>query len=156
MPDLGKFHVADPGATIRYDYCPPASGDHYNIAGVAPMPAAIYPPATERAPGFWVHNLEHGYTVALYRCPSGQLGVGECISQAEYNQLEQFFNQAPRPPVSACPKKLVVARFDEMSSDFALLAWDRVLLLDEFDIDKAMTFTEQWTEHVAAPEATTC
>lgn len=154
--DLGQFHVVDPGATITYDYCPPASGEHYNIANVAPMPPDAYPPAQERSPGFWVHNLEHGYTVVLYRCPSGQLGVGDCISQAEYDQLEQFVEQAPAPEVSACPRKALVVRFDEMNTKFSVLAWDRALLMDEFDLDTAVTFAEQWTEHVGVPEPLAC
>lgn len=156
LTDLGQFHVVNPGETIRYDYCPPASGEHYNIANVAPMPVAVYPPAQERAPGYWVHNLEHGMTVVLYRCPSGQLGVGDCVSREDMAQMEAFFNQAPAPTVAACPKKAIVARFDSMTTDFAVLAWDRALLMDEFDLTKALTFAQQWTEHVGVPEPLAC
>ncbi len=148
--------MVDPGQTITYDYCPPGSGEHYNLAGRAPMPPAVYPPAEERAPGYWVHNLEHGYTVVLYRCPSGQLGVGDCISQAEFDGLEAFFAAGPAPVVSACPTKVMAARFDEMSTDFAVMAWDRALLMDEFDLDKALLFAEQWMEHDAVPEVNAC
>lgn len=148
--------MVDPGRTITYDYCPPASGDHYNLAGQAPMPPGIYTPAQERSPGYWVHNLEHGYTIVAYRCPSGQLGVGDCISQAEYDQLEEFVAQAPQPEVSSCPRKALVVRFDGMNTSLAMLAWDRVLLMDEFDLDTALTFAEQWTEHVGVPEPLAC
>jgi hypothetical protein len=50
----------------------------------------------------------------------------------------------------------MVARFDGMSTDFALLAWDRALLTDEFDLDTALLFAEQWMEHDAAPENNSC
>jgi hypothetical protein len=153
---MGAFHVVDPGQTITYDYCPPASGEHYNLAGRAPMQPRVYPPTQEHSPGYWVHNLEHGYAVVLYRCPSGQLGVGDCISEAEFDQLEAFFAQAPPPEVSTCPTKVMAARFDSMETDFAVLAWDRALLLDEFDLDKALTFAEQWMEHVGVPEVNAC
>jgi hypothetical protein len=156
VADLGAFHVGDPGTRISYDYCPPASGRHYNVAGQAPMPPAAYQPAQDRAPGYWIHNLEHGFTVLLYRCPSGQLGVGECITRDEMAQLEAWYDQVPAPQVSNCPKKVMVARFDQMSSDFALVAWDRVLLMDQFDLDTALLFDQQWTEHEAVPERGSC
>ena len=153
---MGLFHEPDPGRRISYDYCPPGSGDHYNLGGRAPMPAAVYPPGQQHAPGFWVHNLEHGYVAALYRCPSGQLGVGDCITRAEFEQLEQFFADSPAPQLAACPRKAVVVRFDSMNSDFALVAWNRALMMDEFNLDTALTFAQQWMEHVAVPENQGC
>jgi len=155
--DMGRVHVPT-GQPITFQYCPPASGPHYNQAGVAPMPPAVYQPAQERAPGYWVHNLEHGYVVVLYRCPSGQLGQGDCITREELSQLEAFHAQAPDPPVSTCPNKTMVARFDSMTTRFAYLAWDRVLLVDEFDLEQALTFAEQWMEYdpIVLPERQAC
>ncbi|HWH36528.1 MAG TPA: DUF3105 domain-containing protein [Candidatus Limnocylindrales bacterium] len=157
--DLGRLHVPT-GQPVTYAYCPPASGPHYNSGqpNPAPMQPAVYPPAQERSPGYWVHNLEHGYIVLLYRCPSGQLGQGDCISRDELTQLERFFEQAPEPPYSTCPNKTMVARFDSMTSRFALLAWDRALLVDEFDLDQALTFAEQWMEYdpIVLPERAAC
>jgi hypothetical protein len=149
--------VTDPGTTIRYDYCPPASGEHFAvIPGVAPLPPAVYQPAQERVPGGWVHNLEHGFVAALYRCPSGQLGVGDCITREEMAELQAWFDQAPAPTNSSCAGKVLVARFDQMSTDIALLAWDRALLFDQFELDTALLFAQQWMEHVAAPEPLAC
>jgi hypothetical protein len=155
--DMGRLHVPT-GQPITFQYCPPASGPHYNQAGVAPLPPAVYQPAQERAPGYWLHNVEHGYVVVLYRCPSGQLGVGDCITRDELNQLEAFHAQAPQPPVSTCPSKTMVARFDSMTTRFAYLVWDRVLLVDEFDLDEALTFAEQWMEYdpIVLPERQAC
>jgi hypothetical protein len=155
--DLGRLH-APTGQPLTYQYCPPASGPHYNQPGAAPMPYTVYQPTQERAPGYWIHNLEHGSIVVLYRCPSGQLGQGDCITREELNQLEAFHAQAPEPPFSTCPNKTMVARFDSMETRFALLAWDRVLLVDEFDFDQAITFAEQWMEYdpIVLPERLAC
>ena len=56
------------------------------------------------------------------------------------------------PPAASRP---IVARFDEMSTPFAVLAWNRALLLDRFDLAQASAFAQQWTD-VTAPEADRC
>ena len=61
--------------------------------------------------------------------------------------MQAFYDQAPDSGTAACPTKVVVARFDQMEKPFALLAWGRALLLDEFDLDTALTFAQQWTNH---------
>jgi hypothetical protein len=53
--------------------------------------------------------------------------------------------------VNNCPKQALVARFDEMWTPFAVLAWNRALLLDTFDLEQASAFAQQWTD-VTAPE----
>jgi hypothetical protein len=154
--DLGRSHVRDPNTIIEYGFCPPTSGAHYNIAGRGPIRAGVYPANEERVPGGWVHNMEHGYVVALYRCPSGEVGQGDCISQSDLEQLESFFTQAPFSGNPSCPDKLVVARFDSMTTKFAVLAWDRALLTDTFDLDAALQFYQEWLDPQAAPEAGLC
>jgi hypothetical protein len=152
---LGRTHVAE-GSTITYGFCPPDSGNHYNDPPLGPVPAKVYGPASELPPGEWVHNLEHGYVVLLYRCPSGTPGTGDCISADEYAQLQSFWGQAPDSGVAACPNKVVVARFDSMTTRFAELAWGRALLFDNFSLDTANTFVQQWMDHDAVPERFTC
>ncbi len=149
--DLGVQHVPHP-QPITYGFCPPTSGAHYSGAGVGPIRPAFYPPTEERAPGGWVHNLEHGYVVALYSCPDG-----ECPTDAELNQLRRFTEEAPLSRVApSCPSKVLAARFDEMQTQFAMVAWGRALLMDEFDLDTALTFAEQWIDHEAVPERGAC
>jgi hypothetical protein len=100
-----------------------------------------------------VHNLEHGWVVLLYRCPSGQAGVGDCPTQAVLDQMRSWMDQAPANHVAiTCPKKVLVARFDSMDTPFAIVAWGRALLMDQFDLDTAVTFAQQWMEHDAVPE----
>jgi hypothetical protein len=48
QPDMGHVHVAV-GTQIRYTYCPPASGRHFNAAGAGPIRAQVYGPADQTA-----------------------------------------------------------------------------------------------------------
>ena len=151
--NLGAEHVRDPGETISYGFCPPSSGPHWNAPNLGPIRGQFYPPSQEQAPGGWVHNLEHGYVVALYRCTDD----GDCPSEAELEQLRRFVAEAPGSSFNpACTNKVLAARFDGMESRFALLAWGRALLMDEFDLDTAITFAEQWIDHAAVPERGLC
>lgn len=148
--DLGNRHVAV-GTALEYAYCPPASGNHFAARGAGPIPAGFYPPSSEESPGGWIHNLEHGYVVALYSCGAGG---SACPSTAELEVLQRFqASGPPTPGAQACgiPSKVLTARFDSMSARFALLAWNRVTLLDAFDPAAARTFATRWIDQ--APEA---
>ena len=145
--------MRDVNTVIKYAFCPPTSGDHFaadNNRG--PIRAAVYPKTEEQVPGGWIHNLEHGYVVALYRCS----GPDDCPSDAEMAQLQAFFDQAPVSINPSCPNKVIVARFDQMDTRFAMLAWGRALLVNEFDLDTALTFAQQWMDHEAVPERGQC
>ena len=50
--------------------------------------------------------------------------------------------------------KVIVLRFDEMdpSVNFAAVAWDRVLLQEELDGDRLLTFANQWQDGPQTPE----
>jgi len=151
-PDLGRQHV-QAGTTISYRFCPPTSGSHYSRAGLAPVRPGFYAPDADIGPGSWVHNLEHGYVVALYRCPDGA-----CPSEDVLADLRRFVNDGPQTAAAAncgITTKVVAARFDDMATPFALLTWDRALLIDTFDIGVANTFAERWMEK-AAPEPNNC
>jgi hypothetical protein len=153
---LGRTHVQT-GSTINYAYCPPTSGSHYLAQGRGPIPYQVYGPNEEKTPGGWIHNLEHGAVVMLYRCPSGVIGSGDCITQAEFDEMRTWFDNAPPNEVAAsCPDKVLVARFDSMETKFAQVAWGRALLTNDFDLDRASTFDQQWREHDAVPEASAC
>jgi hypothetical protein len=149
--DLGKNHVGQ-GTKVDYAYCPPASGSHYNIGGRAPLTRQFYPPTTELGPGNWIHNLEHGYVVLLYRGePSAEI----------LQQLQDIMSEAVPTEASAVTcgySKVIAARFDDMdpSVDFAAVAWDRQMLLEEFDKELLLTFANQWQDGPQTPEAGLC
>ncbi len=145
-PDLGNEHVPV-GTKVDYASCPPASGPHYAESGIAPVAPGFFDPGARVGPGNWIHNLEHGFVVALYRCIDGT-----CPSDDELNALRRFILNGPSTPTAtACgyQSKVIAARFDDMATPFALLAWQRVLLLDTFDDAAALDFASRWIETTA-------
>ena len=152
--DEGRRHVQT-GATTEYALCPPASGPHYiEGGGVAPLRPAYYEPGARIGPGNWVHNLEHGYVVALYRCTDGQCPADDVLSEFR----EFVINGPPTERATACgySSKVLAARFDDMATPFAMVAWDHVLLLDTFDASVGIEFARRWLEQPELPEGQGC
>lgn len=156
VSDLGRAHVRDTGQVIDYAYCPPASGQHWSIGGEAPAPRDFYRPEDTVAPQQWIHNLEHGFVMVLYSCGAdGQ----SCPTEAEFVELRKVYDETPTTDGAvACgvPNKVIVARFDDMTTKFAYVSWDRELLVDEVDSQQGITFAEQWTDPPSAPERGLC
>jgi hypothetical protein len=143
QPDMGRSHVAV-GDKVTFTYCAPASGNHYNRPGTAgPIPARVYGPSDTVLPQGWIHNLEHGGIVILYRGDSpGATPDGQA-------QLRALYDSFPNSPVCNIPKgenAPVIARFDQMSSPYQAIVWGRVLLLDTLDQAKILDFYNQWGE----------
>jgi hypothetical protein len=67
--------------------------------------------------------------------------------------LQQWFNDAPVD--ATCGVQAVVARFDSMTTRFAILAWNRALLVDSFDLSVADGLAQSWTD-ATAPEPAQC
>jgi hypothetical protein len=134
QPDMGHNHIGA-GEKVTYTYCAPASGNHVNRPGTAgPIPARVYGPGDSVIPQGWIHNLEHGGLVVLYRGDSpGATPDGQA-------QLRAF--QSAFPPVENCGP--VIARFDQMSTPFQALLWGRVLLMDSWDPALVTAFWNQW------------
>jgi hypothetical protein len=143
--DMSNPHI-NVGAFQRYLNCPPASGPHYNQAGVAgPIPAKFYGPDEALLPQNWVHNLEHGAVVILYSCDKGAC---DSATQAQLQQIPAGF---PNSPVCNLPPggnlAPVIARFEDMPHKFAALVWDRVLYQDTLDVDQIKAFYKNEGEH---------
>jgi hypothetical protein len=126
--DMGNTHVAGP--PVKYLFCPPASGNHMNVSNVAPAPARVYRPDDKVGPLNWIHNLEHGGLVILYRNDSpGATAAG-------LQAFRDYFDSFPPSPVCGIPGGTVspvIARFDDMPHPYAALVWDRVFYLDTWD-----------------------
>lgn len=151
--DLGAIHVP-PGSPLKYAYCPPTSGNHYNGPGQGPIRRDFYDAGSERTPGGWVHNLEHGWVVLAYRGGEGQAPSEEVLAQ-----LRTFYDTAPPSDVAGpcqSPNKLLVVRYDEMKTPFAMLAWGRALMMETFDPEKALAFYEQWVDDEGRSEMGLC
>jgi len=143
QPNMGAQHVAV-GTKVTYTYCAPASGNHFNAPGTSgPIPARVYGPNDQVLPQGWIHNLEHGAIVILYRGDSaGATADGQV-------QLHALYDNFPNSPVCNIPKGVlapVIARFDQMSTPFQAIVWGRVLPLDTLDQAKILAFYEQWAE----------
>jgi uncharacterized protein DUF3105 len=156
--DMGRNHQVAP--PFSYLFCPPASGPHYNQPGtLGPITPRVYKPDDKVGPPNWIHNLEHGAVVVLYRTD----GPGATADgMAAFNS---FFNSFPTsqlcqvPPHELSP---VIAPFNDMPHPFAALVWGRVLYMDTWDPDLVIRFYNTEAERldsngdlVAPPEDVT-
>lgn len=145
QPDMGRHHVSV-GEKVTYTYCPPASGAHDNASGAGPIAARLYGPNDTALPDGWVHNLEHGAMVILYRGRDGDPGITGDGQAA----LRTLFDGFPPSPVCGIAKGTsqgpVIARFDEMATPYAAIVWDRVLPLQTLDTAQILAFWQQWGE----------
>lgn len=126
--DMANSHVVSPPQT--YLYCPPASGNHYNGSGIGPIQPRVYKPEDKVGPANWVHNLEHGGLVVLYRNDSP--GATAAGLQA-FRDFSSALPPSPICKVATGQASPVVARFDDMPHPYAALVWDRVFYLDTWD-----------------------
>lgn len=139
QPDMGTSH--NTSSPQNYVYCPPASGPHYPSAPRGPIPARVYGPDEPAEPMGWIHNLEHGALVVLYRCAEGDAGCEEPTQR----QLRDLASTFPPSPICNIPAGTgnfgpVVARFDEMAWPYAALVWGRVLPLETLDTELVREF----------------
>ena len=141
--DMGRSHAVQ--VPQNYLYCPPASGTHLNAAGLGPIQPRVYKPDDKVGPPNWVHNLEHGGMVVLYRNDSpGATAAGQ-------QAFTQFFNSFPASPLCGIPAgqiSPVIARFDQMPHAYAAVVWDRVLYMDTWDPALAIRFYNEESERL--------
>jgi Protein of unknown function (DUF3105) len=143
QPDMGRLHVAT-GSEVTYTYCPPASGNHYNAAAVGPIAPRFYSVNDKTVPEGWIHNLEHGGMVLLYR------GDGPGATPDGQAQLKAFFASFPPSPVcgfaAGTQFSPVIAEFNDMKTPFAALVWGRALPLQTFDAAAILQFNATYAE----------
>ncbi|MCX6021430.1 MAG: DUF3105 domain-containing protein, partial [Chloroflexi bacterium] len=132
VADEGGGHV-DEGSVITYKNNPPASGPHYPRW-------ADYGVYEQTVPtGTWVHNLEHGAIVVLYRCPAAPASCSDVVGQ-----LKAFYQQAPNGKYGKV--KMVAAPYPELATPFAALAWNRIDELETFDMARLLTFYKAYVD----------
>jgi hypothetical protein len=147
--DLGRNHIPV-GQTVRYPFCPPASGRHYNATSQGPIRAQLYGPEEQTIPQGWIHNLEHGGLVVLYRCP------GPGCEDAGQAAFRQFFASFPASPICKIPVGQVgpvITRFDDMAYPIAALLWGQVLPLQQWDPKLVLAFFDQQAERTNPEQA---
>ncbi|MDQ6748694.1 MAG: DUF3105 domain-containing protein [Candidatus Dormibacteraeota bacterium] len=112
VPDEGHDHPTRP-APVTYKHQPPSSGNHYNDSG-APRPWGNN--QTALLAEEYIHNLEHGGVVMVYKC-SGS----ECDDF--YAQSQALSGQLPKDSTYG-EVKFLTTPYQAMTPKFALLAWD--------------------------------
>ena len=141
--NMGNSHLVS--RPQRYLYCPPASGTHLNVAGQGPIAPRVYKPSDNVGPPNWIHNLEHGGLVVLYRNDSPG------ATTAGLQAFQDFYNTFPASPICKVqPYQIspVIARFDTMPHPYAVLVWDRVFYMDTWDPALAIRFFNEEDERL--------
>jgi hypothetical protein len=141
--DMGRSHTVS--RPQRYLFCPPASGTHISAAGQGPIAPRVYKPGDNVGPPNWIHNLEHGGLVVLYRSDSPG------ATTAGLQAFQDFYNAFPASPICKIPAyqvSPVIARFDDMPHPYALLVWGRVLYMDTWDPALALRFYNEEDERL--------
>ena len=125
VPIEGQDHVAV-GTPIQYRGRPPSSGTHYGqTSGYGVFEREI-------EPGFWVHTLEHGGIVVLYR---PDLCDAACVAQ-----LRDVYNSAPTSQHFPGVRKMAVIPYWDMDHKIAAVAWGWVDEMDEVDKARLLAF----------------
>jgi hypothetical protein len=126
VPTDGTRQHQPQGTPMTYRNRPPSSGDHYDQTapyGVTSTPVAA---------GNWVHNLEHGAVVVLYR---PDLCDDSCVST-----LRDTYNSAPSSQLFPGYKKMIVTPYTDMDHAVATVAWGWVDEMDQPDKDRILAF----------------
>jgi Protein of unknown function (DUF3105) len=84
FPSEGRGHVNNPRTAADYKTNPPTSGDH----NPNPAPDGIYPSGNEPAIENWVHTLEHGRVLLMYKPGAPQESIAALEKLYEENVLD--------------------------------------------------------------------
>src|SRR5215831_18721140 len=132
-------HV-DEGAPLSYAHRPPSSGMHY---GTLPQPQEYRMYDTPLTPGRWVHMLEHGAVVVLYR--------PDLCDDACVQQLGQFYDSAPRSNLVGV-RHLAITPYQDMDHAIAVVAWGYIDEMDQVDKDRILADYKSKVDASTAPE----
>jgi hypothetical protein len=116
VPIEGNRQHLPQGQPIPYRNRPPSSGDHYDT------PAGYGFFQREIPTGNWVHDLEHGGIVVLYRT--------DLCDQTCQGQLQDVYNSAPSSQLFPGTRKMLVIPYQDMDHAIDAVAWG---WLDEMD-----------------------
>ncbi len=115
---------------ITYARRPPTTGvfhaTWYPSYGVASEPVPV---------AMWLHNVAHGAVVFLYNCPSG---CPDIVAQAVQMQADLPLGRNPRSGGAA----FLITADENMDSPIAVVAWGKLLVLQQFDRDQIEDFFE--------------
>ncbi|MBV9325784.1 MAG: DUF3105 domain-containing protein [Chloroflexi bacterium] len=130
----------DEGSPLTYSHRPPSSGMHY---GTLPQPQEYRMYDTPLTPGRWVHMLEHGAIVVLYR--------QDLCDDACVQQLGQFYDSAPRSNLVGI-RHLTITPYQDMDHAIAVVAWGYIDEMDQVDLNRIMADFKSKVDASSAPE----
>lgn len=138
VPDEGAAHVAT-GTPLGFASNPPASGSHYPRWGRWGVHGEVLPR------GHYVHNLEHGGVVLLYRCE------GAC-PEIEAG-LRAVMDNVPTDSAcsSAIRTRLVLTADPLLDTKVAAAAWTHIYRADCVDGASLLEFIR--SHYDQAPES---
>jgi Protein of unknown function (DUF3105) len=131
----------DESTTPTYHNRPPSSGPHW---GTVPQATEYRLYDQPLPPGRWVHMLEHGAVVVLYRqdlCDATCTGL-----------LGTFYDSAPRSTVIPGIRHLAITPYQDMDHAIAVVAWGYVDEMDQMDADRVMADFKSKVDASTAPE----
>ncbi len=124
-----RGHVAE-GTRVDYLSDPPTVGMHYGrTARYGLHDRAV-------APGYWLHNLEHGAAVFLYRCPDA---CPQLVSQ-----LAEAYASFPAGKFGEV--KLVISPYSTLDAPLMALAWGQSQRFQTFDRAALLAFYTQYLD----------
>lgn len=119
IAEMPHYHVVQ-GTAVTYLHNPPTSGCHYSLGvGLAPISPGVYPPSAlpKLTAEYWLHNLEHGYVVVTYNCPSG--------CDADMQTLNTWYHQLPPDPAgNVAYAKVIVVPYAAQKEKWDVVSWD--------------------------------
>jgi hypothetical protein len=139
FPNEGQDHVTEPSKPSDYKTNPPTSGKHNPV----PAQDGVYDEGNEPALENWVHSLEHGRIILMYRPGTPARRVA---------QLRTLFNE----PVAGGPNgyhTLLMRNNTRMPFAVAAVAWRNYIGCKTFDDrtwDALRAFRDQFVDK--APE----
>ena len=138
-PDMGHEHIpAGERGVYPVGISPPTSGPHWGVFA----PTAEIPTGSPARWGLYngeipnevlVHNLEHGGIGMHYNCP-------ETCSEV----IQTFISIAQE--LTGGASQFIISPYSGMDSNIAITAWNRVLFLDEIDVDLIASFVTAYRD----------
>jgi hypothetical protein len=111
FPEEGRNHVTAKRTPADYKTNPPTSGDH----NPNPAPDGLYPPGNEPAIENWVHTLEHGRVLLMYKPGT---------PQATVNALQKLYEE-PVLDSGSSYHMVLMQNNTRMPFQTAAVAWRR-------------------------------
>jgi hypothetical protein len=136
FPSEGRGHVTRTLTAADYKTNPPTSGDH----NPTPAPDGNYPPGNEPAVENWVHTLEHGRVLLMYKPGAPQKAV---------TALQKLYEE----PVLSSGKSyhmVLMQNNTKMPFQTAAVAWQHYIGCNDLSprgIEAMRKFRDRYVDH---------